>query len=295
MNETCLEHLTAEAISNRVADIPMLPVVVSRLLTVVGREGHSTKEVVDLVENDVVLTARVLKIANSAAFSRGQSITTLSRAILQLGERMVVGMAMGCCSPQIFNRPLEGYESAAGELWDHSLCTAIATREIIRYARDPLSADLAFTAGLLHDIGKAVISEFLKGNTEKLLLWCDSRRVEDFLTAEREVVGTDHAEVGYAIAQRWNLPELLAGVIQHHHHPSQADGSQKCLIYAVHLADMIAMMGGTGTGADTLAYTIDPDYADFLKLGKDDFDRVFLQVQEEFQNKKAAIFAGAEA
>jgi putative nucleotidyltransferase with HDIG domain len=293
MSQTCLVS-PVEMITRRINQLPLLPTVLHRLLTLMGKENRSVQEVVAVVENDAILTARVLKVANSAAFSRGQLLMSLQRAIVHLGEKTVVGIAVGSCSPLIFDRPLEGYDSAAGELWDHCLRTAIATRELVQFSLRPVSPDLAFTAGLLHDVGKAVISEFLKGNTEYLLAFCDSGETKSFLEAERRLSGTDHAEVGCAIAHHWKLPEPLVAVIRDHHQPAVAPEDLQGLVYAVHTADLLAMMGGSGTGSDTLAYTLDPGYMHFLNLNQDKIDQLFLKVQEEFSSKKASIFNSGE-
>jgi putative nucleotidyltransferase with HDIG domain len=282
-------------ITDRINDLPPLPTVVHHLLTMMGREFHSMHDVVEIVENDLALTTKVLKVANSAAFSRGQAVTSLARAILHLGEKMVVSIAIGSCSPQIFNRPLEGYQSAAGELWDHSLRTAIATREIVQFHRQKISSDLAFTAGLLHDVGKAVLSEFLSGHAEGMAAACDKRESQSFLAAERQLLDTDHAQVGEAMARHWNLPDPLCSAIRHHHQPEDTPAGDQGLVYAVHVGDLLAMMGGAGTGVDALAYRMDPGYTQYLKLEINDLDRLFLIVQEEFADKKASIFTGLEA
>ena len=295
MNEVVSVESPLESVARRVADVPMLPVVVSRLLEMVGRENHSAKDMVHIVEHDSALTLRVLRVANSAAYSRGQQISSLQRAILQMGEKMVISIAIESCSPWIFNQPLEGYESPAGELWDHSLQTAIITRELTRFSNFPILQDLAFTAGLLHDVGKVIISEFLEGNTAELAQKCDNRQVYDFLGAERGAAGTDHCEIGFALAQRWNLPQALAFAIRDHHHPVGTEAPYQSLVFAVHLGDLVSMMGGAGTGVDSLAYKMDPGYGRYLTLQRNDLERLFSYAQEEFAISKAAIFSQGEA
>jgi len=281
-----------DEILQRVSNLPMLSSVASRLLTVIGDTKHSLKDVVSIVENDPALTARVLKIANSAAMSRGHEITTLSRAILQLGEKMVIGIAIGSCASQVYNRPLEGYESPEGELWDHSLLTAIASREISAYTERDVSPELSFTAGLLHDIGKSVISEFLRGNAEQMIQWLDTGNVEDFIQAERDLIGTDHAQVGMELAQHWSLPLPIIESIQFHHNPNEASGKFRDLVYVVHLGDIVAMLAGTSTGSDALAYKMDNNYTNSLKIKSGDIQKILLEAQQEFENTKSAIFAG---
>jgi len=283
-----------DAIVQRVTDMPMLPVVVSRLLEIIGEENHSTSDVVRIVENDPSLTIKVLRVANSAAFFRGHPISTLNRAIGLLGEKMVADIAIGSCTLQVLNRPLKGYDSAFGELWDHSLCSAISSREITLMIQNGVSPDLAFTAGLLHDIGKAILSEFLEGNVEKLIELWDQKQVEDYLEAEKDIVGTNHSEVGYLVAQHWGLPKPLCAVIKHHHHPNLSDKEYIELTYMVHLGDIIAMMYGSGTGSDTMAYRIDPEYQKHVPISKQGLAVLFLTVQEKFTDTKSSILASEE-
>lgn len=270
----------------------MLSVVASRLLGMLGDEEASLREVAKIVQTDAPLTARVLRIANSAAFSRGRQITSLFRAVMHLGMRMVIGITIGSCTARLMNRPLDGYESEAGELWDHSLRAAIAAREFAFHSRKTLPEDLAFTAGLLHDIGKSVISEFLVGSSEKLATMCAEARVGDYLEAERSVLGTDHAAVGCAIAQRWGLPQALCESIKDHHNPGESDPQFRHLVYAVHLGDLVAMLAG-GTGSDSLAYRIDEQYQQYLEVGETELSKLLVSIQAEFAVSRAMVFGDA--
>ncbi len=278
-----------ETITQRIEDIPMLPIVVTQLLRIIEDDDHSLRDVVKIVENDTTLTAKVLRISNSAVFYRGQAITTLNRAIMQLGERMVVGVAIGACSARIFNRPLWGYLSSAESFWNHSLRAGVAARRVSEYVVKGISGDLAFTAGLLHDIGKSVISELLQDKSVKII---DQRNggVEDYLEAEKSAIGIDHSEVGYAVANHWRLPPEICSVIRHHHYPGKTDDEVRELAYAVHLGDIITMLGGYGTGTDSLAYRLDENYNTHIKLDKQDFSRLIINVQDEFTAIKDSIF-----
>lgn len=280
-----------EKITQRVLELPMLSVVASRLLTITGDDKHSLKDVVKIVENDSSLTTRILKTARSASYYRGKEVTTISQAILNLGEKMVVSLAMEACTSALFNNPLDGYESEAGELWDHSLRTAIASRELAYNTKNKVSPELAFTAGLLLDIGKAILSDYLigDGNTETMTKWLDSGEVEDFIQAERELIGTDHTEVGIVIAEHWNLPPPICAAIKDHHYPGSSEEFYRDLVYVVHLGDIIAMLGGAGTGVDSLAYRADIQYENFITLTAKDVLSITWSLQEEFREIKKAI------
>jgi putative nucleotidyltransferase with HDIG domain len=280
-----------KSISKRINDFPMLSAVASRLLTISGDDRVSLKDIVKIVEKDAYLSSRILRIANSAAFSRGKPIATIAEAIVRLGEKTIVGIAMESSST-IFKKTLVGYHSPAGELWDHSLHTAIAAREIVNLGCSTVQPDLAYTAGLLHDLGKPVISDFFTDNAGEMAVRCDKHQVEDFAKAERDLLGMDHAEAGYELALRWKLPKSLCMAIKYHHQPSQADPEFRGLVYAVHIADILAMMEGVGTGVDNLSYRMDQGYKQFIKIDKVALSKIVLLVRDEFVKTQQYIFGG---
>ena len=280
-----------EQITQRIKEQPLPSMVAFEILKTIEDENHSLKDVVKLVENDASLTSEVLKMANSAAYYRGQPVTTVNRAVLLMGEMMVVGVAICVSTSIIYQRPLDGYESPEGELWDHSLRSAIACRELAKFTKGKVNPGLAFTAGLLHDIGKSIISEFLVGSTKEMTELCTSKEAADYIEAERRAVGTDHCEVGYTLAQKWGLPEMLCLALRDHHHPSKTENQYKYLVYTVHLGDIISMLGGAGTGSDSLAYTVDNEYEKYLNIQKDELSLILLKVEEEFSELKETLMS----
>ncbi len=278
-----------DKIAERVDDLPMMSEAVSRLLEVTHDKDHHIKQVVRVIETDASLTSRVLKIANSAAFSRGRPIETLPTAIMHLGEQIVTGIALSMSSSHIYNHPLDGYGSTAGELWNHSLRSAIAARRVAQVTKSDVMPGLAFTAGLLHDIGKAVISEFLEGNTVDMASMFDEGKVKDYILAEKQLLDTDHTEVGLAIARRWGFPDPLCEAIEHHHYPGNARNKYRPLVYMVHLGDLLAMLGGCGTGADALAYKVDKSYWHYFQINKKQLLMLFMEVQEEYDKIKSYL------
>lgn len=279
-----------KSIRAKVKKLQTLPEIATRLISVINEDDHSAKDIVNIIETDTALTTRILNIANSASFYRGSPILTLRRAITHLGENMVVGIALGSCASSLLARPLEGYIAAAGELWDHSLLTAISAKKLSRVARVRVPADLAYTAGLLHDIGKIVFSELIKEYTSKVIEYCRKFEGKDHLDAEREIVGIDHADAGIIVAKEWKLPSPLPEVIGYHHRPSQYTGDNIHLVFIVHLADISAMMIGAGTGLDSMSYKMDEKCTDYIDIGKKEFTALYLDVHEEFIAIKNTLF-----
>jgi len=281
-------------IHRRIEAAPLLSSSASRLLQVTSDPEHSLGEVVDIVKTDAALTARILRVVNSAAFGLLNTITSIDRATSYLGERMIIGIAIDICASQLFDKPLTGYEAERGELWRHDLRVAIASREIARLAPQEMAVDLAFTGGILHDIGKSILSEFLAGTAPVVLETIERGDARDYLSAERAMLGIDHAMAGFELARKWNLPTALQQVIRHHHRPAEAEESYRPLVYAVHLGDIVAMMGGGGTGSDTLQYHMDPGYAQYLEITPEQLTMTLLHVEEEFAKMEASLLDGKD-
>lgn len=288
------QKIDPQEIQKVIKSVPLLSASASQLLQTTTDPDHDLRDIVHIVKTDATLTARVLKVVNSAAFGLINEITSLDRAISYLGERLIVGIAIGDCASQLFNKELKGYEGEHGDLWRHDLRTAIASREVVVQSGSEISPDLAFTAGLLHDIGKALISDYLQGTAGEVLEKIESEQFSDYLSAEEELIGFDHARAGYELALVWKLPSSISEVIRFHHTPSEATEEHRELVYAVHLGDNIAMMGGCGTGADSMQYKLDADYTQLIDLKSNDLASVMLTVNEEFSKLERSFAEAGE-
>ncbi len=272
-----------------VSSVPMISASASRLLQITSQPDHEIMDVVNLVKTDANLTARILKVVNSAAYGLVNQITSVDRAVSYLGQQVIVSIAIESCAGELFAKELSGYEAVGGDLWKHDLRTAIAAREVVIQSGADLSPDLAFTAGLLHDIGKALISDYLRGSAPDAVELISSHDSLDYLAAEEHLVGVDHTIAGEALAMAWQLPPELITVIRHHHQPALAEEAWRPLVYAVHLGDSIAMMGGFGTGSDSMRYKLDPHYADFFPINATILANVMLVVDTEFNKLSESL------
>lgn len=284
-----MKKISAEELQAIVTSAPMLSASANRLLQLTSNPEHELFDIINLVKTDANLTARVLKVVNSAAFGLLNNITSIDRAISYLGERIIVSIAVGDCAGKLFDKELVGYEAASGDLWRHDLRTAIAAREVVVQCDVDCSPDLAFTAGLLHDIGKSLISDYLKDSAPEALDLISSQDSHDYLDAEKKMIGFDHTHAGFELAKAWQLPEELAEVILFHHQPDQASEEHRLLVYTVHLGDSIAMMGGFGTGADTMQYRLDPNYRDYISIAPDTLANIMLTVDTEFAKLESSL------
>lgn len=277
------------AMERAVRSTPFLSPNALILMEKASDPDHDLHDLVALVHNDSVLTARLLRVVNSPAFKTLHAITTVDRAIAYLGERMVIGMAIADSAGSLFSRPLQGYECDHVALWKHDLFVAVAAREVAKYCKNEINLELAFTAGLLHDIGKPLVSEFLKGLAGTAVADIESGSCSDHLAAEQNLVGFDHADAGGELARHWHLPVPLEEIIRCHHGPCKAAAEVRSLAYAVHLGDIIAMMAGFGTGSDAMQYTLDQEYDRYFDISPVDLSEITIQSHEEFVRSESVF------
>jgi putative nucleotidyltransferase with HDIG domain len=269
--------------------VKLLSPSAASLLEVASREKHDLKDIVNVIKYDAALTAKTLQLVNSAAFSLQSKITDLERAIAYAGENYLLSLVMTEAADMFYHCDLAGYAGQQGGLWDHNLLTALASKRVAELSKTPLNSNVAFTCGLLHDIGKAIVSEFLKGSAADILTALDEGEVHDYASAEEKLLGIDHTQAGFALASHWNLPEPLPSAIRYHHEPSTAPEEHRALVYAVHLGDMVAMMTGYDTGADAMRYRLDSRYSDFININENDLAQIILETDSDFSKLKQSM------
>ncbi|MBI5545933.1 MAG: HDOD domain-containing protein [Deltaproteobacteria bacterium] len=261
-----------------IEQVPPLSAAALRLLRLQGQPDRSMNEIVQIVEVDAGLTVAVLKASNSAAALPAQPITSVRQALTYLGERMVLALAIAACVPGGMTAPIDGYQGERGALWRHSLRAAMAARELSTRARYRVDSNLAFTAGILHDIGKPVLSTVLGAEGRQALAEAALRREADFGAVERALAGMSHPEVGEALARRWGLPAALQVAIRHHHEPAQSPEDLRALSYVVHVGVMHSVLTGHACGVDDLCYRLDTGMLSVFDLSVVDFGALMERV-----------------
>lgn len=206
------------------ADLPALPAVALATHKETGRAEASAASVAALVARDPALAGRVLKLANSAYYGVTRRVGAVQDAVVVLGMRGVRNLCLLAGTYPWLQRGLPAYALAPGTLWTHSLAVGLAAQTLATRLRQ--DSEAAFTAGLLHDLGKVTLSSWLK-NLDKPVLSCE---------AERARIGVDHAMVGGAMLRHWNLPEEVAVAVERHHYPNGG------LSDILHVADVIGYL-----------------------------------------------------
>lgn len=262
-----MSKIPLQEIIKKVDSLPELPQAALQVSRMLEEEGTSADKLAEVIRVDAGFTSQILKLCNSAAYGFSRRIGTVKEAVAILGFSTLKSMTYTILAKVALNRPIPGYAQEEGDLWYNSLTCAVYAKHIAAREKLP-DPERAFTAGLLRDIGKIVLGEFVGANYAEIERIAIQERV-DFITAEEHVLGFNHCLVGTRVAEKWNLPPLLLDTIRFHHKPSKTPPTVKPLemkiITIVHLADALSRMIGRGAGNDGLMYS--PDMDAFQKVG----------------------------
>jgi putative nucleotidyltransferase with HDIG domain len=244
--------------------LPAFSTTVVRLSELVNDAEAGPGEFEAVVQPDMAFTANLLRMANSAYFGLSRRIGSTREAITLLGVRRVFELGAMAAVDAVVPETLPGYGMDAGVFWSHSVAVAVIAERLAK-ERKLAAPNLTFTAGLLHDVGKLVISSFLAKQVEALrteLALPGTSLVE----CERKLVGADHAQIGAELAVAWNLPEEVVKVVASHHDPAAAnEGRGDVLVDLVHAADCLSH--ALGFGADVGGMHRQVDDAAMARLG----------------------------
>jgi len=272
-----LTAVTLEEIVRGVNDLPTMPWVVTRVISLTNDPNSSVNELNEVICQDQSLTAKVLRLSNSAYYGYSRRIATVVDAIGILGFNAIRNLVMAAHTYNILKKEVKGYQIAPGDIWRHSMTCAIAARAIARRVRYP-APEQAFIAGLLHDIGKVILSVYVAEVYDEI-----NRRVHEeqqpFSVVEQEVLGFTHAAVGARVADKWNLPADHVEAIACHHTPMDARENPR-LAAIVHIADAVSMSMGIGLGGDGLYYPFAGQALALVGLNEADVDVIMSELVE---------------
>ncbi|MBU4260834.1 MAG: HDOD domain-containing protein [Proteobacteria bacterium] len=238
--EDCAKQIikpTPEKIRAAIINAKPIPQITIKLIRLLHGENYDMQEIAAEVSRDQVLSAKVISYCNSALISPHKKIDSITRATLILGEIRLLEIVISTSLQDFFEKQEGGYSLVRGGLFRHSLTVANLTKVIARKIPGQ-NVQAAYTAGLLHDIGKIVLDQYVAAT--RPMFYCSQREgVADLITVEQESFGTDHQKIGAELAVIWNLPENLGEAASLHHYPERAVINPE-LVHAVYIADLLA-------------------------------------------------------
>lgn len=235
----------SEAVIAEAKSLPPMPPSAVRLASLISSHQYEVREVAEIAAFDPMLTLRLIRAANSAFQAGKVPVATVKDAVLRLGSAQTLALAVAGHARPLLQRALAEYGLEEGRLWSHSLAAAVAVECMTPHCRVSIPPE-AFTAALLHDIGKVVMARFLERWILDLIKRAQVEGGLGPLEAETQVLDLHHGEIGGILAQHWKMPEGIVKGIIYHHTPEEGNDLVCHVVFAAnHLAKATeASLGG---------------------------------------------------
>jgi putative nucleotidyltransferase with HDIG domain len=258
-----LDDPTIRGVVGKLDKLPSAPRIYWDLTRAVARSAASNQDIAAIVERDPAMCAKVLQLVNSAFFGLAQGMTSIDKAVAYLGVELLKGLAL---TVHVFGAleaaPVEGF-SLEG-LQRHSFFTAKLAR---RFLGVHAGADEAFTAALVHDVGKIVVAVGLPEQFAGIV-HAVQRTGRPFHVVENEMIGVTHAEIGAYLLGIWGLPPTIVEAVAHHHVPGRVAHDSCAVLAAVHVADALVDESCAGARDDSPDCELDRAFLERVGLGE---------------------------
>lgn len=276
---------TLHSILEDVKSLEPLPQVALRVMAISEQDDLVPADLVRVIQTDAGLTAKVLKLANSAYYGFRREIASLGEAGNLLGTNTLISLVLTSCAARYFRCYGAQGGTQAERLWERSLSTALASG-LVASPRGSVERERAYTAGLLENVGHLVMARFLPDAEADLAsaVAAGATRLE----AEERVLGIHHAEIGARLAERWDFPELLVDAIRHHHEPSEAE-IDPLLVSCAHLGEVIAQRLEERAGFAPAAYELAGSALHLTGIALQELDTLEVCVRAELERARDLV------
>jgi HD-like signal output (HDOD) protein len=271
-------------------DLPSSPAIVSAVIGMASNLNTQLAEIGKVLSTDQGLTAKVLRLSNSSFYGRTKQIATVDQAIVTLGYYTLRSLVVASSTHSIFRQ--KDPARFLPVLWEHSLGSAVAARLLGRRIHHPQTEE-AFIGGLMHDVGKLVLTQSLAARF--VALRADAETDGNWCRAEKSTLGFTHVDVGVALLEKWNFPRgLIEAVALHHTEPLNPPDRPPTLPALIWLANRIA----TEMGSPARAAASPPDWPAWFRKANlrwpDDQITTFLVQFEEQLAQERWLFADGD-
>lgn len=223
-------------IQQAIEAIRPIPQVALKVLRITDDGTYDIDKITKEVKKDQVISARTIQLCNSAMFAKRHDVATLGHALVFLGQELFIKLVISAAVQSYYNQSGNGYSLCKGGLYHHAIGTAMIAEKIAAKTGKAVPG-VAYTAGLLHDIGKVVLDQYITGVYPMLYREFQDNQSE-IINVETRILGMDHTRVGELLAKKWSLPAPLTDAIHFHHNPAKSRNTD-ALTTIVYLADLL--------------------------------------------------------
>lgn len=275
-----------------IQELATLPTVTTKILQQIEDNNVDIRNVAHTIETDAPLTAKVLKVANSAIYGLRTPVASISQAIITIGLNRLANIVIGV---SIFSRFMLHSQQQAKQLmekfWWHSASVGIVSKSLSNRIGKNYK-EFEFIGGLLHDFGKLILMQYKLSDYVKVLELTSNEGLLD-TEAEKKVFGVDHLEVGYFISQKWKLPSPLVNIIGYHSKLNRMKEDIE-LASIIRFSDLLCEMWGADfyEGHQIINFEEQPSWKilkeKFPELNELDLEKFTFELEEDF--KKSSEF-----
>ncbi|HMS56602.1 MAG TPA: HDOD domain-containing protein [Fimbriimonadaceae bacterium] len=274
------ESALREAIARSIRDLPAMPEIVNEVLAETRRETCTADRIAMLVGADQAISAKVLKVVNSAYYGFSGQISSITQAVLILGVVQVRNLVLSIAASGMFNARTPTQKAAHVEFWSQSLGAGIAAQSLARMRRETDAfSELCFAGGLLHDIGDIFLQQHFPDAHRECVNWCQSKQ-KPRIEGDMKFFGADHTAVGAVLARVWQLPPEVEEAILKHEGPTESSSPQT--VHYVHYADWLAKKVLEKSAPDPCGATLEA-----LQLNPEETNNLFEGTKVEIANAKS--------
>jgi putative nucleotidyltransferase with HDIG domain len=271
-----------QTLEKKLADLPPLPAVVTKIMATINDPGASSDELSKLIVLDQGLSSKILRIVNSAYYGFPKRISTITHAVVILGFNTVRNLVLGVSAFGMLPQKTANTGLHRAKFWEHSVATAVAA-SVLAKKRKPQSRSVveeAFVCGLLHDIGKLFLDCYFPVQYAVCMAFAVREDIP-LIEAEKRVLDMDHALVGRRIADHWNFPPSLGAALGSHHDP---ESDPECFETAaiIQAADWVSWKMGHGSPDITKAPELSPEVQEWLAFTEEDYAWVMAEWERQF-------------
>ena len=274
------KKLDVNKIVENVEKLHSLPTIYHQLDKAINDPHSSTNQISAIISEDTSLTARLLKLANSAFFNFPSKVDTITMAVSIIGTRQIRDLALATSVIEMFDGIPENVINMES-FWKHSIGCGVCAR-VLGTFRNSNNVETFFVAGLLHDLGSLAVYSQIPKAAEKILGYAKEKHIA-LIDVERKLMTADHATIGSMLLKKWKLPHHLVEAVQHHHTPSKSL-SPSDLCDTIHIADIISTGLALGDSGDIMVPKLDIDALSRSKITDTMLSRVVKTMDKQYQD-----------
>lgn len=271
-----------KSIVDRIVDLPTLPQVVTRLMALIEDPKSSARQIDEVMRQDPALAAKILKLVNSSFYGLPNRVTSIRQAITILGYQTLKSLAI---SASVFDLFAQGNAAFSYEgFWRYAIaCAAVSSRLAKNVPH--LEPETAFVAGLLHGIGKLILDQYAPVEFQEILARAVAGQLS-FAAAEEGILETGYAEIGFWLAERWNLAEAIQLAIRYQDRVGECPESARPLAAVVAFAVYLLRMRNYGCSGDYHKPTVPRDAWNVLGLTKENLPALIEALDQEIERSQ---------